>query len=200
MAKNTDNASIYDLGEVWIADSLDTPDPEPGVPFYNEETGKALEGWTEVGLMDGDDGMTTSRDQDKNKHYAWGDILVRQSRQKFTLSRKFSALEDNPTTRSLIWPGSTARTIVTPKPKPIKMAFVKHDGDVTVREITKKHAEVDLDGDVNENESDLTKYELVADIYPLIKGKTGEYFKVEKFDADGNDLLSDEDGDASGEA
>jgi len=183
MAKDTDKAHIFDLGEVWIADSLDTTNPETGQPFG--------EGWTEVGLLDGDEGFSTGRDEDTNKHYAWGGILVRKSRQKFTMTRSFTVLEDNAATRQLIWPGSTATQIKQPKPKPIKMAFVKFDGDQEVREITAKHAEVDVDGEITENESDLTKVKLIAEIYPDITDDGNVYFDVQRAD--------DNPGDASGE-
>ena len=179
MAKNTQNAHIFDMAEVWIAESIDTADPEP-----NEDFGQ---GWSEVGLMDGDDGFSTGREEDSNKHFGWGDILIRQSRRRFALTRNFSVLEDNATTRRLIWPGSTATQIKRPRPEPIKMAFVKFDGDQQIREITARYAEVEVNGDIAENETDLAKVQLSAEIYPQVTDDGNVYFNVQR------------EGDASGE-
>ena len=75
-------------------------------------------------------------------------------------------LEDNATTRSLIWPGSTDTQIIVPRPARIKLAFETREGDIVKRLITAQYAEVSLDGDVQENETDLTAYSLVATIFP----------------------------------
>lgn len=126
--------------------------------------------WDLAGLLDGDDGVTTTRDQETNDYYAWGGLLVKTSRRNFKLTKKFSALEDNATTRGLIWPGSTATELIVPKPGPILLAFELREGTKVRRAITKNHAIVDVDGDVTENETDLTKYPLVATIYPDAAG------------------------------
>jgi hypothetical protein len=122
--------------------------------------------WGLVGLLDGDEGYTESRDEDKDDKYAWGGILVRTSRAHFKLTKSFTALEDNETTRSLIWPGSTDTQIIVPRPEQIKMGFETREGGKVKRLITAQYAEVDLDGDVQENETDLTAYSLVATIFP----------------------------------
>lgn len=163
MAGNPQNASLWKEADVYVAQSVDTPNPESEA----EEFGS---GWGLVGLLDGSDGFNESREEEKGDHFAWGGILVRTSRGNFKLTKSFSALEDNPTTRALIWPGSTPGKIVVPRPKPVKIAFeTREDGKVR-RLITALHAEVDLDGDVTENETDLTKYELVATIFPTGDG------------------------------
>ena len=133
--------------------------------------------WDLVGLLNGEDGFTEAREEEKNDHYGWGGILIKTARRNFKLTKKFSALEDNPTTRAVIWPGSPAGKIVVPRPVPVKVAFVTRDGDVERRLITTRYAEIDVDGDISENESDLTKYELLATIFPTA---TGELFIEQK--------------------
>lgn len=159
MAGNPMNASLWKEADVYVAEDIKTKNPA-------DETEEFGPGWGLVGLLDGEDGFSEERDQDKDDHFAWGGILVKTGRGNFKLTKSFSALEDNAVTRQLIWPGSTPGKIVVPKPKPIKIAFeTREDGKVR-RLITALYAEVDLDGDLTENESDLTKYELEATIFP----------------------------------
>jgi len=53
-----------------------------------------------------------------------------------------------------------------PRPERIKLAFETREGDIVKRLITAQYAEVDVDGDITENETDLTAYPLVATIFP----------------------------------
>ncbi|MFD7410618.1 Ig-like domain-containing protein [Kitasatospora purpeofusca] len=161
MSGNTTNARLWTDADVWIAASLTTPNPtDANTPFGA--------GWTMAGLLSGDDGMPESRDEDTADYYAWGGILVRSSRKNFKLTKKFSVLEDNAITRGLIWPGSTSTQIVVPKPGPVKIAFEKRDAatGLWVRRITRNYAIITPDGDIDENESDLSKATLAAVIYP----------------------------------
>lgn len=158
MAGDPTNASLWTDADVYVG-PLSAPLPATvDDPFSSE--------WGLVGLLDGDEGFTESRDEDTDDKYAWGGILVRTSRAHFKLTKSFTVLEDNPTTRSLIWPGSTDTQIIVPKPARVLLAFETREGDAVKRLITAQYAEVDLDGDVQENETDLTAYSLVATIFP----------------------------------
>lgn len=165
MAGDPTKANLWTNADVWIASSLSTANPaNVGAAFGA--------GWNLVGLLDGDDGMPESRDEDVSDQYAWGGILVKTSRRNFKLTKSFSALEDNTVTRALIWPGSTDTQIVVPKPVPVKIAFETRDPGTgkTERLITRNYALVTLDGDRDVNETDLTKATLAAVIYPDANG------------------------------
>lgn len=123
-------------------------------------------GWDLVGLLDGDAGFSHSRDESVTDLYAWGGVLVRRSRRNLKVQVKFTALEDNAVTRALVWPGSTDSSIVTPAPERILIAFETREGDKITRLISAYQAEVEVDGEIKEGEADLTKYGLVATIYP----------------------------------
>ena len=158
MAGNPDNAALWAEADVYVA-PLGSPLPaDADAPFSSA--------WKLVGLLDGDDGFSESRDEDKNDYFAWGGILVRTARRHFKLTKSFSVLEDNATTRGLIWPGSTDTEIVVPRPGKVMLAFETREGDKVKRVITRRHAEVDVAGDITENESDLTKVSLDASIFP----------------------------------
>lgn len=165
MAGDAANANQWSEADVYLA-PLGTAIPT------DAKTAFAV-GWELVGLLSGEDGFTESRSEDKSDSYAWGGILVKTTRKNFKLTKKFSALEDNEVTRKVIWPGSTPGKIMVPRPTPILAAFETRDGDKVRRLITTKYAMIDLDGDIVENETDLTKYELLATIFP---DGTGQLF------------------------
>lgn len=158
MAGDPTNASLWTDADVYVG-PLTAVDPATiDDPFSSD--------WDLVGLLDGDEGFTESRDEDTDDKYAWGGILVRTSRAHFKLTKSFTVLEDNATTRALIWPGSTDSQLIVPKPERIKLAFETREGDIVKRLITAQYAEVSVDGDITENETDLTSYSLVATIFP----------------------------------
>jgi hypothetical protein len=136
--------------------------------------------WDLCGLLDGDAGFAQSRNEDVGDKYAWGGILVRTTRQHFKQTVKFTALEDNDTTRELIWPGSTAGSIVVPRPARVKIAFEMREGDVIRRLISSYQAEVTVDGDIVDTEGDLTKYQLLATIFPDTTVSPAELFVEQK--------------------
>jgi hypothetical protein len=127
--------------------------------------------WNLVGLLDGSDGFTNTQEWGQNDdHYAWGGILVRTSRSQFKFTKQFSALEDNATTRALIWPGSAAGQISVPKPQKIAICFEVREDDSVKRYATANYGVVTVNGDWTEGEDDLTKYQLAATIYPTGAG------------------------------
>lgn len=163
MSGSTSNASLWADADVYISADLGATIPANAAAAFNGS-------WSYVGLLDGDDGFTETRDVDAKDLFAWGGILVRTSRRNFKLTKKFSVLEDNLATRSLIWPGSTASQLIVPKPGYVKIAFETREGGKVRRLISKYRAMVDVDGDVVDNETDLTKVPLIATIYPDSNG------------------------------
>lgn len=161
MSGDTTKARLWTDADIWVADSLATPNPaDANTPFGV--------GWSLAGLLNGDDGMPESRDEDTADYYAWGGILVRSSRKNFKLTKKFTVLEDNAVTRDLAWPGSTDSQVVVPKPVPKKIGFETRDEatGLWVRRITRNYALITLDGDQDENETDLLQSTFAAVIYP----------------------------------
>jgi len=162
MAGDPANASIWTDADVYVGDT-DAEDPIGiEVPFGLD--------WRLVGLLDGEPGFTQSRDEEETGHYAWGGILVRTSRRNFKLTVGFTALEDNEVTRDLIWPDSPAAQLVVPRPKRIKIAFETREGDKVKRLISAYQAEVKVDGEITDSEGDLTRYPLIATIFPTSEG------------------------------
>jgi hypothetical protein len=158
MAGDIANAHLWTDADVYIA-PLGTTVPADASTAFGV-------GWELVGLLDGDQGFTQSRSEEVTDHYAWGGILVRTARRNFKLTIGFTALEDNAVTQDLIWPGSSATSLVVPRPAQVLIAFETREGDTVKRLISAEYAEVNVDGDITENETSLTNYPLVATIYP----------------------------------
>jgi len=163
MSGDPTKANLWTDADVYVSTNLSAALPANA----NEPFGAD---WNLVGLLDGDDGFPETRDEDTNDLFAWGGILVRTSRQHFKLTKSFTALEDNDTTYSLIWPGSTPDVIKVPKPARVLVGFETREGDKGRRLITALYAEVSLDGDHGENESDLESATLACVIFPTADG------------------------------
>jgi hypothetical protein len=166
MSGNPENATVWPDADVYIGD-VDAADPATIDDDFGVD-------WDLVGLLDGDAGFVEAREEEESDVYAWGGILVRTTRRNFKLTKAFTALEDNETTRALIWPGSTADTLVVPRPARKKVAFETREGSTVKRLITALYADVKVNGDITDSEADITRYELLATIFPLPSETPGE--------------------------
>lgn len=162
MSGSPEQANIWGDANVYVAFDLEAENPAT----IEDEFGAD---WELVGLLDGEEGFSDTRDEDTEDHYAWGGILIRTSRRNFKWSRTFTALETNDVTDRLRWPGSTASEIVVPsgnRIESVKVAFEVIDGDETRRLISRERAEITVDGDTNENEQDIASVPFRATVYP----------------------------------
>lgn len=163
MSGDPTKANLWTDADVYISTNLSAALPaNTNEPFGAD--------WHLVGLLDGDEGFPESRDEDTDDKFAWGGILVRTSRNHFKLTKSFTCLEDNDTTRSLIWPGSTATLIKVPRPARVLVGFETREGEKVRRLITAQYAECSLDGDHGENETDLESATIAATIFPTADG------------------------------
>lgn len=173
MAGTSANASLWTDADVYIA-PLGTTGPIDVTTAY-------AVAWKAVGLLDGEEGLTMSRDEDTAEHYAWGGILVKKTRSKHKRTIKFVAMEDNATVFSIVNPGSTqavsgtgAAAIKTsgvkvPKYTDFAISFELRDGTKTKRR-TVKRATIEEIGEISENETDMAVYEITVVIYPESDG------------------------------
>lgn len=162
MAGDTSNATVWPDADVYIGPTTATNPADITTEFSSD--------WDLVGLLDGDAGFTQGREEQTNDIYAWGGILVRTTRRNFKQTITFTALEDNATTKALIWPGSENGDLIVPRPERLKVAFEMVEGDNKKRLISAHEAEIVINGDITDNESDLTRYELMATIFPNASG------------------------------
>lgn len=158
MAGDPSNASLWADADVYVAPTTATNPLTVDDPFGPE--------WDLVGLLDGEVGFVQAREEETTDHYAWGGVLVRTSRRNFKLTQAFTALEWNDTTKELLFPGSAPGEIVVPRPARVKIAFEMREGTKVRRLISAYEAEVVANGDIVENESTLTRYPLIATIFP----------------------------------
>lgn len=163
MSGDPTKANLWTDADVYISTNLNAALPADATTPFGAD-------WQLVGLLDGDEGFPESRDEDTDDKFAWGGILVRTSRNHFKLTKSFTCLEDNDTTYSLIWPGSTPTRIKVPKPARVLIAFETREGEKVRRLITSQYAECTLDGDHGENETDLESATIQATIFPTSDG------------------------------
>jgi len=164
MASDPDKVNLWAYADVYFAADVAATNPATVATVFNGS-------WGHVGLLDGDEGFTHSRDVDSADFFAWGGALTKTSRRNFKHTAKFTALEDNATTKALLWPGSTTGSIVTPRPVAGKIAFETRDESGKIhRLISAYKALVEVDGDIKDTESDITKYGFMATIFPTTAG------------------------------
>ena len=165
MAGDVANPRVWLLADVYVAPIGST---EP------TNTTTALDAaWEALGLLS-EDGMSESRDEDATDHYAYGGILVRQTRTRHKRSFKVTVLEDTPAVFDLVNPGSTAstsggittRTVVVPTttPNPKAFLFELTDGDVILRRVIPR-GEVTEVGEVAFTDNEMRAFELTITVY-----------------------------------
>lgn len=181
MSGNTEAASLWADANVYVTDDLSAELP----PTIDDEFGDE---WNLVGLLDGDAGFEEARSEDSSDFYAWGQVLVRTSKRNFSLTRKFTALEDNAIVAGIVYPGSTATKIRVPKKHLFKIAFETFDGEKKKRLVSTRYVEVSEIGTIKDSESELTKYEITVKIFPTAEG---DLFDVQSTGAaGGRELVS----------
>ena len=177
MAGNTANAGSWAMGDVLIA-PLTATNPAKGGAFSTD--------WKFVGLLDGGQGFEEGRDSDSKKHFAWGGVLVEVSDSKYEQTATFTALENNPVIRQLIYPGSTFTegvkgnqyegVEVVPTKEKFKIAFQTQRSDGTIeRKITKNYATLSGWPSKSKTEDDLESVKVEVAIFPQYNDATGKY-------------------------
>lgn len=164
MSGDTTKVSLWSDADVYVTSNLAAALPADASSAFSSD-------WTLVGLLDGDAGIERNFTETVTDHYAWGGILCATTHAKYKEEKVFTVLEDNVTTRSLIWPGSSPGQIIVPRPADIKIAFETRNGGKVHRLISQNRAQVSVSGSkVTENEKDMTAVPLVATIYPDSSG------------------------------
>lgn len=127
--------------------------------------------WSPIGLLDGSEGFTETRDKDEGTFTAWGGFLMRKRRSAYVETHKFTSYESphkNDTIRRLYLPGSTADRRVVPL-KHIErclIGFETQDGNEVLRLISAYSVEVEPDGDVTRNEEDVPSIPWMVTVFP----------------------------------
>lgn len=121
--------------------------------------------WLQAGHI-ADDQIEVGRDWGiDDDYYSIEGVLVASAKGQYKETLKFSFLEDNATTRSLIFPGSSDTAILTPTSTPVLLALdMRFQNGARERLITKKNALIDVEGWTWGQE--LTKFPATAKIFP----------------------------------
>lgn len=140
--------------------------------------------WSPVGLLNGEEGTTETREQETTNHFAWGGILIRRIRSQHQRTFAFVALEDNETVFQLVNPGSPApetdtksglitREVMVPKPQKFNFGMEFRDpgsGKIKRRFTDSSSAELSTVGERTENETGVGSYTITVILYPNADG------------------------------
>ncbi|WP_280451544.1 hypothetical protein [Nocardia cyriacigeorgica] len=158
LTRNPDAVQIFADAAIFVGKTL-----TPTMPATITDEFDAT--WDNLGILNGDDGVTNPREWDTTEHFGWGIGLYRKGYKNYKESRVFTCLESNATTRRIAYPGSTATQIKVPRPGNFILAFeFINDMGVPERLITARPATCWIPN-LDRNESDPTGHEVTADIY-----------------------------------
>lgn len=166
MAGDANNTRVWQTADVYTA-VLGTALPT--------DTSTALAAaWKLIGLLNGDEGITESRDEDTDDKYAWGGILVRTVHSHHKRSFNFTAFETNDNVFALVNPGSAVPTVATltrtsivkvPVYTPQAMVIELTDG-ARKKRITCTRVETAEIGDREIAEQDLESWPVTVNVIP----------------------------------
>lgn len=175
MARSPENVNIWQDARVWLS----LASTRPVLPLTADEAVAETDfttGWGEFGILDGEAGFGEERSFDETEHFGWGIGLIKIGTRNFKLNRTLSALEDNEATRAVVWPGSTATKLMMPKPVNAWLGFeTTSDLGNVERLFTVSRARLTVPAN-NRNESDITRYEITANIFGKSVGENIELF------------------------
>ncbi|GAA4911261.1 hypothetical protein [Streptomonospora salina] len=172
MAGNPENVDFWTGADVFFDFTRTAPLPADLVTAWD-----AL--WLPAGLLNGDDGMTETRDENSEDTFAWGSILVRTVYSQHKRTMSVVMLEDNATTFGLINPGDSTRTaengvitseIYVPRRKKIRMGLELRDGDKVKRRVVPT-VELGEVSEVETNETTPDQYSATITLLPDGNGK-----------------------------
>lgn len=183
MAGDVDNVAVWAEADVLIG-PLTATDPTGGADFLLTSGN-----WDFVGILDGSAGFTESQTNTSTDHTGWGYGTVATTRKDLTITRTFTALEDNETTLGLRYDtsgvtfagdGYSGELASRDLQGQFKIAFEVRTGDVIKRAISANFAQIDAIGDVAENEDGLASMQVTVKIYPDTTSGDPVYWNVYK--------------------
>jgi hypothetical protein len=166
MAGDTTNTRTWDKADVYVAPT--------GTTGPTDLTTALNVAFKAVGLLDGDEGFTEGRDQDRADHYAWGGILIKTTKAHHKRTVRFVALEDNLTSSGcstrLRRPTTAAsvdtRTVKTPISNPQAWVFQLQEAGTVKKRRHIPSAEVTDVGDITDSEGNTVAYDITLTVYP----------------------------------
>lgn len=143
--------------------------------------------WLPAGLLNGDDGITETRDESSEDTFAWGGILVRTTYSQHKRTLSVVMLEDNAVTFGLINPGKSTRTsaegvikseVFVPQRKKIRMGLELKDGDKVKRRYVPT-VELGEVSEIETAENTPNQYSVTVQVYPDGNKKLWDEYKTD---------------------
>ncbi|WP_196812187.1 hypothetical protein [Nocardia sp. CNY236] len=163
MTRDPDSVQIYADAAIYVGKTLSPTMPASIADPFDQT-------WDNLGILNGDSGITNPREWDVTEHFGWGIGLYRKGYKNYKERRVFTCLESNATTQRIARPGSTVTQIVQARPKGFMLAFeFLSDAGLKERVFTARPADCWIPN-LDRNESDPTGHEVTADIFATGSG------------------------------
>lgn len=164
-----ENTRSWSNANVWVAFRDEVSGEFPPLPATINDDMPA--GWEMVGLLDGDQGFTESTTETTTDTFAWGSILVASRKSDQRDTKTFTAYETNELTDRLRSIEETPDGMHTQFRRPAeaaKVCFEKIDGakNVAERQFTANYAEIAINGDRAETETNPQVHPFIATVFP----------------------------------
>lgn len=167
MAGDPNNVKIWAGADVLVLKPSDIPQGqsiEDMIPAtVNDPFPPA---WRPAGLLSGDAGFEESVEWDKTEHTAWGYGVIKIGFKDFKMERKFTTLEENPTTRYLRSKNDTATRVKVSKPAEVYTAYETRTDEGDIERLISLMPATTEYGGRTKNESDLPEVEFTQTIVP----------------------------------
>lgn len=158
--RDPDNANIWVDAFVYASAASARP-----AVSTDADTALGVDWELPVGILDGKDGFDDDRKWAEKESFGWGIGLIKVSHSHFAMTRSFTALEDNEATRAMLWPGSSATSIVVPRPTSLWLCWEKiSDLGKVSRLYSTKKAQVWC-AKIKSTEDDITSYPFECKIF-----------------------------------
>jgi len=184
MSGDTTNVSLWPNADVLIG-AVTSDSPDPGEPFALTGT----DPWAFAGILDGDAGFAEDQANDNNKFFGWGVGTIAVANRNLSITRTFTALEDNEETLGLRYDVSGI-TFTSGAysgdlggrdlQRQFRLAMQMQKAGKLKRFITKNYAQINSLGTVTEGENNLFSLPVTVEIFPtlVVDGDTGEVTPV----------------------
>lgn len=133
--------------------------------------------WEFLGLLVGDAGIEQTRQWDSTDIPAWGYGTIIVADKDFSHSTKVSALEDNPATQAIMWPGSTETKVVVPHALHAWFAIEKRTAAGGINRLISEMPGRFWCENIKDNEGDATPREIDVRVFP---NSNKELYKAQK--------------------
>lgn len=178
------NVTVWPDADVFVG-PLAATIPTGGADFLLTGT----DPWTFAGILDGSAGFGEDQSADEAKFFGWGAGVVATSNKNLSITKTFTAIEDNAVTLGLRYDvsgitftagGYSGDLAARDLAKKFRFGFQLKQGTTLLRKVTKNYAKISSLGTVTENEDGLPTLPVTVEVFPLVVSGKPVYWSTYK--------------------